>query len=84
MSFQEFGNLLKYIANNNSPFRHTNSKTPSVKYVDPHFDMRTGTCFAMTIRTMGMGEFVFHTQNECRDLPNTLYERVMEFLTTEK
>jgi hypothetical protein len=83
MSFQEFGNLLKYIANNNSPFRHTTPHTPCIKYVDPHFDMRTNSCFSMTLRTMGAGEHVFHTQNECRDLPTSLYDRVMAFLTTQ-
>ena len=79
MSFQEFGNLLKYIANNNSPMNGRYPK-PMVKYVDPVMDMRTNEVFAVTLRGFGFEDKVFHTQNECRDLPQSLEDRIREFL----
>lgn len=79
MSFQEFGNLLKYIADNNSPLKGVGTR-PSVKYLDPVFDMRTNSVFAITIRGFGFNETVFHTQNECSNLPQSLEERVRLFL----
>lgn len=81
MSFQEFAKLITYIANNNSPFKSPYPK-PSVKYVDPHFDMRTNSVFSLTLRGFGSEDKVFHTQNECRDLPESLFERVMKYLDT--
>jgi hypothetical protein len=81
MSFQEFGNLLKYISANNSPFTAKYPK-PSVKYIDPVMDMRTNSVFAVTFRGFGSEDKVFHTQNECRDLPQTLDERIREWLDT--
>jgi len=80
MSFQEFGNLLNYIANRNSPMKAF--PRPSVKYVDPVMDMRTNSVFAVTLRGFGFEDKVFHTQNECRDLPQSLEERIREFLDT--
>jgi hypothetical protein len=81
MSFQEFATLITYIANRNSPFRSPYPR-PSIKYVDPVFDMRTNSVFAITLRGFGSEDKVFHTQNECRDLPESLYERVMNYLDT--
>lgn len=78
MTFQQAGDLLKLIRDRHSPFA-PGSGHRSVKYVDPHFDMRTGHCFALTLRGYGW-EKHFHTQNECRDLPESLYERVVAFL----
>lgn len=80
MSFQDFAEVVTYIANNNSPFNRKPNK-PVVKYIDPHFDMRTNSVFAITFRGYGT-ETVFHTQNECRDLPETLKERIMKYLNT--
>jgi hypothetical protein len=78
MSFQTFIDLLKYIANNNSPGKDVYPR-PCIKYVDPVMDMRTNTVFAVTLRGFGY-EKVFHTQNECRDLPQSLAERIHEYL----
>lgn len=78
MSFQEFGNLLKYIAANNSPLASPYPK-PCVKYIDPVFDMRTNSVFAVTFRGYG-DEKVFHTQNECRDLEESLDQRIRAYL----
>jgi hypothetical protein len=81
MSFQEFGNLLKYIANNNSPINHTIRGTPTVKYVDPHMDMRTNTVFSVKLRGFG-SEAEFYVMNEARDIPESLYDRIMTYLIT--
>lgn len=83
MTFQEFGDLVKYIQANNSPLRGRRNH-PSIKYIDPHLDMRTNTVFALTLRGFGMDDVVFHTQNECRDLPQSLFERVKEYLDTPR
>ena len=81
MTFQEAGDLLKHIRDFHSSFSaHRTRKV--VKYADPHFDMRTGHCFAIKLRGYGWEE-TFHTQNECRDLPKSLYERVIEFLNKD-
>ena len=79
MSFSRTGQLLKLIYEQHSPFVPGNGRI--VKYVDPHIDMRTGHCFALTLRGYGWQQH-FHTQNECRDLPESLYDRVVAFLTT--
>lgn len=81
MSFQEFGELVKYISKNNSPINFVHGRR-SVKYIDPVFDMRTNSVFAVTLRGFGYEDTVFHTQNECRDLPQSLFERIKEFLDT--
>lgn len=78
MNFQQAGDLLKLIRDEHSPERATRIDK-MVKYVDPHFDMRTGHCFALKLRGYGW-EKTFHTQNECRDLPESLYDRVVAFL----
>lgn len=83
MSFKEFGDLLKYIAEHNSPLKAV-YPLPSVKYVDPVMDMRTNTVFAVTLRGFGTEDKVFHTQNECRDLKQSLYERIREYLDTPR
>jgi hypothetical protein len=78
MSFKEAGELIKMIYIDHSPFSRGRGQR-IVKYVDPHFDMRTGHCFALTLRGYGWEE-TFHTQNECRDLPDSLYDHVVKFL----
>ena len=81
MTFSEFADLVSYIAKFHSPTRF-NGKGLIVKYIDPHFDMRTNAVFAITFRTFGGGAIELHTQNECRSLPTSLYERCMDALTT--
>ena len=81
MSFREFGDLLQYIQKNNSPF-FVKYPRPSVKYVEPIMDMRDNSVFAVTIRGFGFEDQVFHTQNECRDLPAPLEDRIRTFLDT--
>ena len=80
MTFQEAHKLLRHILEFHSPFTAQRG-IRIVKYVDPHFDMRTGHCFAVKLRGYGWEE-LFHTKNECRDLPDSLYTRVINFLST--
>lgn len=79
MSMTELGDLLKHISEEHSPFGCRRGKT--VKYVDPHIDMRDFKCFSITLRSFSY-EKHFHTQNECRDLEKSLFNRVMEWLDT--
>lgn len=79
MTMTELGDLLKHISSDHSPFDPRKGKT--VKYVDPHIDMRDFKCFAITLRGFSYEE-IFHTQNECSDLPESLYDRVMTWLDT--
>lgn len=83
MTFRVFGDLIKYIQENNSPFKGRKNH-PTIKYIDPVFDMRTDTVFALTLRGFGSEDVVFHTQNECRDLPQSLFDRVKEYLDTPR
>jgi hypothetical protein len=78
MNFQQAGDLLKMIRDKHSPLTARNGAR-MVKYVHPSLDMRTGHCFALTLRGYGW-EQTFHTQNECRDLPESLFDRVVTFL----
>ena len=84
MTMQEFVNVTKHVLTNNSPFLHTIKGTPVVKYIDPHIDCRFSNVFSITFRTMGAGETNFHCMNEFRDIEESLYERVMKWLTTPK
>lgn len=77
MTMKELGDLLNHIRLDHS-FCHQREGR-HVKYIDPHIDTRTWECFAITFRTSG-DPVVFHTQNECRDLPESLYERCMKWL----
>lgn len=81
MSFKEFGGLLRHIAENNSPSASAYPK-PTIKYVDPVMDMRTNSVFAVTLRGFGTEDKVFHTQNECRDLEQSLEQRIRQYLDT--
>jgi hypothetical protein len=89
ISFKEFADLVNLIKREHSP--HTFQlpvngvwpKNRRVKYIDPHFDMRTNDVFGIKIRLMGGGEQYFHIMNECRDLEESLYERVVKWLKGE-
>jgi hypothetical protein len=81
MTLIDLANLLNYIHMHHSPFS-AGSGRRIVKYVDPHIDMRTGVCFAITFRTYG-GEFNFYTTNEERDNPENLFTRCMLWLNSD-
>ena len=84
MSFEQLQELFKYIRENNSPYSghrkdHDGKWLPIVKYADPVIDFRTNECFHITLRGFGWNK-AFATTNEFRDLPQSLYDRVMQFL----
>lgn len=80
---QELGDLLNNIRTSHS-FCRPIADARHVKYVDPHIDTRDWTCFAITFRGGSAQEKHLHTQNECRDLPRSLYERCMSWLAGEE
>lgn len=71
------------IADDFNPFNKCSMKALNVKYVYPSIDFRTNTVFAVHIKTMGGADYVLHTQNECRDLPVSLYDRCVRVLLGE-
>ena len=82
MTMKEFGDLLNHIRTDHSFWRASNGQR-HIKYVDPHIDSRTWHCVSVKFRGGSTDEVVLHTQNECRDLPLSLYERCMKWLDGE-
>lgn len=82
MNLREFADVVNHIQKYNSPFTQLPGY-PVVKYMDPHFDFRSSTVFSIGFRGFG-GERHFHCQNEYRDIPAPLFERVMAYLTGQK
>ncbi len=80
MTFKEFAELVNYIKEKRS-FARGEQGYPCVKYIDPVFDMRTSTVFAITFR--GIGEKHFGTTNEWRDVPGRMFDHVMQWLNTK-
>lgn len=80
LSFEEFAKIVNFIKDRRS-FVMGEVGYPSVKYIDPVFDMRTNTVFSITFR--GVGEKQFHCVNECRDLTESMFERIMAWLNTK-
>jgi len=78
MTMVELPSLLNHIKKHHSFCNNTHGR--HVKYIDPHIDTRTWTCFAITFRTGGE-EVLFHTQNECRNLPTSLHDRIIDWLS---
>jgi len=78
MTLTDLANLLNYVHMWHSPFA-AGSGRKSIKYVDPHIDMRDGKCFSITFRTYG-GEFNFNTTNENRNNPKSLLKRCTDWL----
>ena len=77
MTMTALAELLDHIKAEHSFCRQRHGR--HVKYVDPHIDTRTWTCFSVTFRC-GSWSHTIHTQNECRDLPESLYDRCMNWL----
>lgn len=78
MTMTELGELIKHIQAEHSPMDFKPGRR-IVKYLHPAIDNRDGKCFAIKLRGYGWEE-TFHTQNECRDLPESLDQRVRAFL----
>lgn len=86
MTLQEFANVVSHINQHNAPRvnrrKADGTMLPCVKYMDPVFDFRFPNVFSVKFRGYG-SEIQFHCQNECRDLPDSLYTRVMKYLKGE-
>lgn len=92
MTLKEFADVVNFAKDHNGPFATSpvvdrygkRVRIPMVKYIDPHLDLRSNTVFSITFRGFGIGsEKLFHCQNECRDLPESLYDRCMTYLRGE-
>ena len=80
MTTDELVTLFEYVRNNhNVPNSDVSSKV--VKYLDPHFDNRTGDIFSIQIRGYGW-KYSLYTSNEEVDNPKSLFDRCIEFLNT--
>ena len=75
----ELGELLNYVHTHHSPFRKTNQRLRTVKYVDPHIDMRTGEVFSIEFRGF-FEDKVFTVVNEGRFHPDPLLTQIMSWL----
>lgn len=86
MDMKEFAALVNFIKKHHSPFSTeppASGSRKTIKYIDPHIDMRSFTCFSISFRGFG-GEKNFNCQNECMELPESLYERCMTWLAMEQ
>lgn len=81
MTMTELSSLVKLIGEQNSPFTARGDR-PSIKYVDPHIDMRTMDCFSLQFRGFGSDDITFHVCNEHRENPRSLFERCVRYLET--
>ena len=79
MTLKELSELLDHIRTDHSFGQAVPDRVgKSVKYVDPKIDTRDWMCYAISFRQGG--ESMTFYQNECHDLPQTLYERCMAWL----
>lgn len=81
MGVAEFTQLLRKIFDEHSPIKgplKPNYRT--IKYVDPVYDNRNGSVFCVKLRGFGQEDATFHVCNEQRDLPDSLYERIVQWL----
>jgi hypothetical protein len=83
MNMTELTALYEEIMRHHSPMCGASaSNVKVVKYIDPHIDMRDGKVFAISFRMFGGTDHTMHTQNECRDLPDSLFQRCLTWLKT--
>ena len=84
MTIKEFGELIEHIEKEHPVYmRSQKLKGHSIKYIYPSIDMRDNKVFAVAFNDFSFGGKEFHTQNECRDLPESLFERIMKWLDKE-
>ena len=81
MSLPQLDTLLRHVYCYNSPVTPLREGRPVIKYIDPHIDNRTGTCFSITFRGFGSST-VFYTSNEQAENPKSLYDRCMTYVKT--
>lgn len=78
MTLKELGELLEHISTDHSFCKQKEGRF--VKYVEPVIDTRTDECFAIKFRNSIDDTTLFHTQNDCRYLRASLFERCMKWL----
>lgn len=83
MNLQEFADLVNLIMKDHSPIKTVVSPKRRIKYIYPSIDFRTNDVFAVKLAEFPGLTVVFHTQNDCRDLPDSLYERIVKWLNRE-
>jgi uncharacterized protein YodC (DUF2158 family) len=80
MTPEELILLLAYVKEHHNV--HNNMENVRiVKYVDPHFDNRTGDIFSIGFRGFGWKRSIY-TSNEQVVNPKSLYDRCIQFLQT--
>jgi hypothetical protein len=83
MTFAEFNLIVEFVAKECSPFSNIDKDRRTVKYIDPHFDMRTMTVYSVGFRGLDFGPTLLHVMNESRHLPDSLFDRCVAFLKKE-
>ena len=90
MTIFEFNQLVSHITEKHPPCMSKFTREAKglighgVKYIYPCFDMRDLKVFAVSFNGFSFEDKEFHTQNECRDLPESLYDRIMTWLDEGK
>ena len=86
MTMDEFELLVKHIQAEHPPYRSRYSgkdkkmRQHRVKYIYPSIDMRDNKVFAVGFSGFTFADETFHTQNECRELSESLFDRIMNWL----
>lgn len=80
MSLNEFAKLVNLIRAEHHPYERVKDGKRRIKYIYPSIDFRTDSVFAIRLSEFPGPITAFHTQNECRDLPKSLYERIVNWL----
>ena len=82
MTIDELHRLIDLVATKYAFGRSNASQTRSIKYMSPQVDMRSNLVYLVEF-TSGGGEIhTIHTCNECHDLPQSLFDRRVEWLET--
>jgi len=79
MDFKQFMELVKHIEKDHSVHSYAGIKGKTIKYIRPTFDMRGCDVFSVVLQGYGWVEHL-HCTNECKDLPDSLFDRCMAFL----
>jgi hypothetical protein len=90
MTIFEFNQLVAHITEKHPPYMSKFTREnkglvgKGIKYIYPSFDMRDIKVFAVSFNGFSFGDKTFHTQNDCRDLPESLFDRIMAWLDSEE
>lgn len=82
MTINEFMKLVNHVQEDHT-IGAEGRKGKTIKYIRPCFDMRGNDVFSVVFQGYGWAECL-HCTNECKDLPDSLFDRCMEFLDDAK